>query len=48
MRSCSNPSPSQCGKNCQGSTTKIQQCNTQSCPGNKTLFKYNIVSGRGV
>jgi len=31
-RSCNNPSPSQCGKKCQGATTKVQQCNTQSCP----------------
>ena len=30
-RSCNNPSPSKCGKNCVGDTEEVVPCNTQPC-----------------
>ena len=32
-RSCSNPAPSNGGKNCSGVIQEYQACNTQNCPG---------------
>ena len=34
-RTCTNPSPANCGKPCEGESTKVDECNTQACPTEK-------------
>ena len=37
-RTCDNPAPSSGGKYCPGPSQQTNACNTQGCPGNKTIL----------